>query len=939
MICFLLLGAIQGIGQDLEGPDLGELVVKASDEMNAMPPRHDAAAKAWEACAELAKEQNDDYIWVYSRLFTASSYQHLGVWDSVRNIIFEMEEVLPELRFATSEKPKVRADYSFILAKYFRHKGIYDASMNYSQQAVDLLLELAGENEEGQLDYTRIGYGVGFLAADYLNDLAMEYVTMGDYEKAKNYYEMGLRVTEESQYANNVTINPRQLNNLGLVYLEINRPDKALFLLREAQEAQNKLNKGELDEYDQETQGLIDMSLAQVHLAKKDWAKAEEYIDKALEVSINSRFKIRKLRVHLELIAQDEGLKAAKTAFDGLFDLTEQEYGSFHPLMLDNYKVWAGLLLDDNQLSESELMYNKGVNVLRRMDSDECDCRNVRITDLSNKIDALELFEKKAEILLKKESLTEALDCYSLIQRIFSQLMTTYVLNEQSKLFLIERMKGVNETAIRTAIRNNDTARAYEFSQQSRSMLLLQQIQQGQTLNTMGLPETVLKQGRRLQITVQELLKERRAAEVANDSKTFSTISNRYFGAVRAYEEWESNLESDYPDYFKMKHELPSISVSELQQWLKKRKTTLLEYFLGEDYLFVFIVDGRQLNVETIHLDDAFRFNIHHLKEAVRHPKMDQESVATYVRNAHIVYQELIGQFEEKGLVSHENLLVVPDGELNLLPFEALLKTTSGAESHSFGFLDYALNHYNISYTYNSRLLRGNDGSRDKVQFLGVAPSFNESIQELEFNQEEVRAINAIYKGEGLLGARGNYQNFEDAVKSANILHMATHAIFDDQIPLASKIELMDTSMYLYQIATMEHQLDLAVLSACQTASGKERKGEGLISLTRAFIRSGCPNVIASLWDVSDRKAFDITRDFHSNFREKDLPISLSLTKAKRKYLADATNFSAHPFFWSGLVYVGEESGVLVSNWNYLIGFGVLFSILFLILVYRKYFI
>src|SRR5690606_9843172 len=138
-------------------------------------------------------------------------------------------------------------------------------------------------------------------------------------------------------------------------------------------------------------------------------------------------------------------------------------------------------------------------------------------------------------------------------------------------------------------------------------------------------------------------------------------------------------------------------------------------------------------------------------------------------------------------------------------------------------------------------------------------------------------------------------QVFLKVAKSYGIIHLATHARADSEKPLNSFIAFYpepDSSGAGYRLYTDElynYRLDsakLVVLSACEAGGGKLVRGEGIISLARAFAYAGCPNIVTTLWQASDRAAALITAGLHQYLKEgysKDAALRL----AKLDYLKD----------------------------------------------------
>jgi CHAT domain-containing protein len=108
----------------------------------------------------------------------------------------------------------------------------------------------------------------------------------------------------------------------------------------------------------------------------------------------------------------------------------------------------------------------------------------------------------------------------------------------------------------------------------------------------------------------------------------------------------------------------------------------------------------------------------------------------------------------------------------------------------------------------------------------------------------------------------------------------------------------------LGDVYNLELRADVVVLSACQSALGREIRGEGLIGLTRGFMYAGARRVVASLWQVDDSATAELMRLFYRGVLQQGLPPAAALRAAQRE-LARDPRWTA-PFFWSGFVLQGE---------------------------------
>ena len=146
------------------------------------------------------------------------------------------------------------------------------------------------------------------------------------------------------------------------------------------------------------------------------------------------------------------------------------------------------------------------------------------------------------------------------------------------------------------------------------------------------------------------------------------------------------------------------------------------------------------------------------------------------------------------------------------------------------------------------------------------------------------------------------------------IIHFATHGLLNSQNPELSGIVLslfdekgnaQDGFLRLQEIYNLKLPADLIVLSACQTALGKDIKGEGLVGLTRGFMYAGAQRVVASLWSVDDRSTSELMKLFYQGMLgEKKLRPAAALREAQIALLKNK-RFAA-PYFWSAFTLQGE---------------------------------
>jgi CHAT domain-containing protein len=147
------------------------------------------------------------------------------------------------------------------------------------------------------------------------------------------------------------------------------------------------------------------------------------------------------------------------------------------------------------------------------------------------------------------------------------------------------------------------------------------------------------------------------------------------------------------------------------------------------------------------------------------------------------------------------------------------------------------------------------------------------------------------------------------------VLHFATHGVLDNRDPLYSYIALSpsndgkeDGLLEAWELMDMDLKAELAVLSACDTARGRVRDGEGIIGVTWAFFVAGVPTTIASQWQVPSDSTTKLMLRFHRNLRGIGSQ-RVSKAEAWRQAALETMNDSGyrmHPYYWAGFVVVGD---------------------------------
>lgn len=196
--------------------------------------------------------------------------------------------------------------------------------------------------------------------------------------------------------------------------------------------------------------------------------------------------------------------------------------------------------------------------------------------------------------------------------------------------------------------------------------------------------------------------------------------------------------------------------------------------------------------------------------------------------------------------------------------------------------------------------------------------SFNRAgFSRLPFSREEADNISGLVPKSSLLKATDFLANrtipSSGELSHYRIVHFATHGLLNSEYPELSGLVLslvdengktQDGFLRMHEIFNLNIPADLVVLSACQTALGKEIKGEGLVGLTRGFMYAGAERVVASLWQVDDLATAELMKRFYRGMLQNGLRPAAALRVAQIEMMKQKR--WASPYFWAAFTLQGE---------------------------------
>ncbi|MGE5447102.1 MAG: CHAT domain-containing protein, partial [Bacteroidales bacterium] len=523
--------------------------------------------------------------------------------------------------------------------------------------------------------------------------------------------------------------------------------------------------------------------------------------------------------------------------------------------------------------------------------------------------------------------------------------------NEESKLFLAENQESTFHDAIKICYKlyqQNNQAQyanlAFEFSEKGKSANLLASVRDVKAKEFGGIPDSLLKKIEYFKVNIanytSKLFEENHSEKP--DSQRVNLYTSKIFKFNREHDQLIQYFEKTYPQYYSFKYENKIADIREVQSKLRFREA-LVEYVVDQPSeqnggkLYRFVITKNDIDFSAQGIDQAYEKDIDYLHQFLTSSNYlftKKKDFAHYSAVAYSLYQKLFQPVA--GLLKGKDLTIVPDGKLAYIPFDALLSEMPDTSIMNFRNLKYLVRDYAINYSYSSTLLFDfqNQSKKGSESLIAFSPEYKED--EIRLDKEisksyvfsplpgaadEVKNISQSINTTAFDGFLAQENTFKEKASEYDILHLAMHTIINDSLPMLSKLVFSspeknsgeDGFLNTYEIYNMKLKARLAVLSACETGSGKLQKGEGVMSLARGFIFAGCPSIVMTLWQVEDKSGAEIMRNFYS-YLSKGKRKDEALQMAKLKHLELSDPLTAHPHYWLGYVNIGNPEPLYTSK-------------------------
>lgn len=790
------------------------------------------------------------------------------------------------------------------LGRNYGNLGDYDLYWISMNKAMAIVEKSVGENSS-----------LGALVLAHLGRAAENF---GDYNRALSFSNRALAVFRARLGESHPEVAKQYMNSALLLYkLEryshaLNELDHGLTVLQSAHAENHPYRL------------LYDKQMALVYAAQKDSAQALDYMRRGQNL-LNGLPKTQEV----DRIDYDQ-FCGSLHAILGLNEKALQYYNS----ALARVRSWSSRH-DSLRARDSFVLFENFKYMFARADLEY----NIYAADST-----------------RRDFLSAAATDYQAAIRLFDELQNA-AYAEPTKLLLTEVKAGSFARACETFAElyrlQGDPYyldQSFQFAEHGHGKVLLKAVFEARAKQFTGIEDSLLQKEERLRADVNYY--ERKISTATGNQTTNDSLAVQYAArfqeAVMRHRNLLEEMKTVSPQYYRLKYADQSATIENVQSRLTP-KTMFLEYVLGEKDLLIYAIDSKTCTLNKVAVDSLFFVAVDHLTGLLQNRTLDMKNNRiVFAETSQQLYRRLIAPVEHR-LKGKNHIVLVPDGVLNNIPFETLIVPQSSTDN--LGEMDYLIRRFALSYHYSAslwldRFQRPRRNLQD--QWIAFAPVFdqhhdngripaaNHALKDTFFTQQAFRAVdsqasrfaylpgaeNEVRQIAKLFQQQGKAVStflFEQATETqfaacgrSRFLHVATHGFFNEAHPKYSglaftqpqdSMQTDDGILYAGEVYDLDLSNDLVVLSSCEGGGGKIVRGEGCMALTRGFLYTGIPNILFSLWKISDQSTGKLMLEFYRHVLSGQT-YAESLRHAKLKMLR--SEITSLPAYWSPFLLIGH---------------------------------
>lgn len=660
------------------------------------------------------------------------------------------------------------------------------------------------------------------------------------------------------------------------------------------------------------------------------------------------------------LFFKTKNYSRAKGHFERALELMKTVYEEKHPMVVEATRSLSEVYLEEQIYNEAMRYIDRALEAC--LDDGQMPSGNAvpPIDQAKFPLELLYALGTKGKVLRglyqesnDKKHLIQALAMFDSTIKLLNRLRRTYR-REGSKYQLARLAKSFSQEASLTCEQlyqlTKETPylyRAFDYVELAKGSLLLEAIRELKARKVAQIPDSILQKEQVLKIQISYLKGEiyyQVKQGKYKDIKRLVELKAQLKEVEEKHEVLIQSIEKQYPKYYALKYDFSTTAVPDLQQLLKPQEV-LLNYSLMDSTLLVLVVMPEGIQSYTGPLvKRRLRFSVERFLKGVQ--EMQRAAIS---KEGYQLYQNIWQPLE--AMVAGKDPIIIPDGWLNNLPFEVLPSSQE---------LRYLLDDYAMVYNYSATVWATNTTKNIgevPTSIVGFAPDYDKinaalaennlghselqalELEPLQYAAQEVQTLNQLFaeQSTAFLGMTATETQVKAESAKYGVLHFATHGIVNHNDPLFSSLALTmdeqnDGLLHTFELFGMELNAALVTLSACNSGVGRLYEGEGMMSLARGFAYSGAPNLITTLWPVSDQATQLIMQAFYE-YLQQGMPKHQALRQAKQDFINNYSLEKERAVLWAGLIVVGDTEPIPMlttqqGNWWWLLSIVGLVAVL-----------
>ena len=755
-----------------------------------------------------------------------------------------------------------------------------------------------------------------------LNNIGGVYSSQGRFGEALKYHTESLDLRREVGNPSDIAIS---LNNIGFIYQVQGKIDEAMTYYIESLELKRKVGNHSAIATSLNNIGSIYYSQGKLDKAFKYYTESLELIR---EVGNPSDIALRLNNIGFIYYSQDK-LDEALNYYTESLELSKKGgIPSYIAISLSNI---GSIYYSQGELDEAMTYYIESLELKRKVGNP---------SDIALSLYNIGCYYYELKSFSKAEQYLN--ECI-----IYLDSVRLGVGDIEAKQNLTESQSNVYTLYFQVLNELNEKDKAFVISEKNCSKTLNELISESKTNLRQDANPDLLNRERELNLSFKQIFKQ--ISETKDDIELY-LLKREQESLYNVSKILEDQLKRSSPRYASIIYPDP-VTVDKVKKELGVN-TALISFKEGVDNFYAMVITKDDYKVFKLDSIKSIESKVEILINELR----SGEFGSYFYSSSRELYKILLGHVEDI-IKDKKELIIIPDGILHYLPFEVLLTrdlTDQDLVSGNESSLPYLIKDYDIRYLPSATMMKTfklyTDSEAPK-DFICFADPVFESELESQLSPEEqkkeeeakeklleemkeldidipregstlVRLVNTGTEANGIaelfnpdnvsLYTRetANKNNLmKEDLSQYKYIHFATHGLVNNDKPQFSSLALCydftgSNELQVREIFELKLNADMVVLSACNTALGKEMKGEGIIGLTRAFLVAGSKRAVVSLWSVADKSTSEFMIDFYRYIKEGKT-ITQSLREAKLNMI-NSKEYT-HPYYWAPFVLFGME--------------------------------